>query len=215
MTEEATNTEYLFLRKTAEEYRKKGYEVALESQLDFFPGFRADLVVRKNDETKVIEVKSRSSLALNPKIGELARIIDSKPGWSFEWLLVAEPEKLESPEETRAFDHDGILQRIEEAEKALDSGLPEAAFLLAWSACEAGIRVSLAAEGVITPGITLSRYVFDQAVSHGVISRDEYRNLNNLQKHRNAIAHGFSHEHFGVELVTDLIESVRQMMLVG
>ena len=86
MTEEATNTEYLFLRKTAEEYRKKGYEVALESQLDFFPGFRADLLVRKNDETKVIEVKSRSSLALNPKIGELARIIDSKPGWSFWWL---------------------------------------------------------------------------------------------------------------------------------
>ena len=128
---------------------------------------------------------------------------------------MAEPEKLESPEDARAFDHDGILQRIEEAEKALDSGLPEAAFLLAWSACEAAIRVSLAAEGVITPGITLSRYVFDQAVSHGVISRDEYHNLIKLQKHRNAIAHGFSHENFNVEMVTDLIDSVRQMMLLG
>ena len=105
----------------------------------------------------------------------------------FWWL---NRKNFESPEEARAFDHDGILQRIKEAEKALDSGLPEAAFLLAWSACEAGIRVSLAAEGVITPGITLSRLFLIRPFPMVSFPRDEYRNLNNLQKHRNAIAHG-------------------------
>ena len=44
MVREATSTEYLLTRKTAEEYRSKGYEVSLEAPLDFFPGFYADLL---------------------------------------------------------------------------------------------------------------------------------------------------------------------------
>ena len=119
-------------RKTAEEYRSKGYEVLLEAPLDFMPGFRADLLVRKGDETRVVEVKSRPSLAADPKIGELARLIESMPGWTFELVLVGEPEKVDSPEGARSFEIDGILQRIEEAERSLQAELPEAAFLLAW-----------------------------------------------------------------------------------
>jgi len=80
----ATDSEYLLTRKTAEEYRSNGYEVQLEASLDFFPGFQADLLVRKGDEAKVIDVKSRPSLAADPRISELARLIESKPGWSFE-----------------------------------------------------------------------------------------------------------------------------------
>ena len=140
MVRDATDSEYLLTRKTAEEYRSMGYEVLLEASLDFFPNFRADLLVRKGDEVKVIEVKSRPSLAANPKIVELARIIDSKPGWSFELLLVGEPEKVDSPEGARSLGSENILQRIEEAEKSLEAGLPEAAFLLAWSAFEAATR---------------------------------------------------------------------------
>ena len=97
MVRDGTTSEYLLTPKTAEEYRSRGYEVLLEASLDFLPGFRADLLVRKGDEVKVIEVKSRPSLAADPKISELARIIESKPGWTFELLLVSEPEKLDSP----------------------------------------------------------------------------------------------------------------------
>ena len=94
----ASNAEHLLARKTAEEYRSKGYEVTLDAPLDFFPGYRADLLARKAGEVTVIEVKSRSSLAADSRIRELARVVDAKPGWSFELLLVAEPEKLDSPE---------------------------------------------------------------------------------------------------------------------
>ena len=73
LIEDVTSSEYLLAQKTVEEYRSKGYEVSRGALLDFFPGFRADLIVRKDDEVKVIEVKSRSSLAANPKISELAR----------------------------------------------------------------------------------------------------------------------------------------------
>ena len=50
-----TTSEYLLTQKTAEEYRSRGYEVLLEAPVDFLPGFRADLLVRKGGEVKVIE----------------------------------------------------------------------------------------------------------------------------------------------------------------
>ena len=98
MIDRVSNSEFLLTQKTAEEYRNKGYEVSRDVLLDFFPDFYADLVVQKGADRKVVEVKQRSSLAADPRIRELARIIDSKPGWSFELLLVGEPEKLDSPE---------------------------------------------------------------------------------------------------------------------
>ena len=74
-----TDSEYLLIRKTSEEYRSNGYEVQLAAVLDFLPNFQADLLVRKGDEVKVIEVKSRPSLAADPK---------PKPGWDVHLLGV-------------------------------------------------------------------------------------------------------------------------------
>ena len=210
MARAATNTEYLLTRRTAEEYRNQGYEVTEEAPLDFFPGFYADLLARKNDEVKVIEVRSRSSLNANPRIAELARIIDTKPGWNFELLLVGEPEKIDSPEDAAIFDSDP-LGRIGQAEEALSLGLPEAAFLLAWSACEAAIREMLQAQGISEAGISSPAYVLDQAVFQGLISRNDYDKLTDMRKYRNAIVHGFSVDGFSDKMVRQLIKTVRRM----
>lgn len=207
-----TRSEYLLAQKTAEEYRSRGYEVLLEAPLDFLPGRRADLLVRKGDEVKVIEVKSRPSLAADPKISDLARSIESKPGWTFELLLVSEPEKLDSPEGARSFDSENIVHRFEEAEKALEAGLPEAAFLLAWSAHEAALRGVIAEQGATKSGITGPDYVLGQAVFLGVISRDEYKTLKEMLKYRNAIVHGFSLSDFRAELVVELIKTGRHII---
>ena len=212
MVGNATDSEYLLTRKTAEEYRGKGYEVVIEAPLEFLPGFRADLLARKGDDVRVIEVKSRSSLAADPKISELARLIDSMPGWSFELILVSEPEKLDSPEGARSFESGMILQRVEEAEKSLQARLPEAAFLLAWSASEAVIRGLLTAKGVSDTSITSPGYVLDQGIYHGVISRDDYDALTRMRKYRNAIVHGFGMDDFSDKLVRDLIETLRRIM---
>ena len=69
----------------------------------------------------------------------------------------------------------------------------------------------IAAQGVSNESITTPGYVLNQAVSHGVISRDEYRNLTGILRYRNAIVHGFALDDFGDELITDLIEIVRRM----
>ena len=212
MVRNTTDSEYLLARKAAEEYRGKGYEVLLDAQLDFLPGFTADLLVRKGDEVRVIEVKSRPTLAADPKISELARLVESKPGWTFELLLVSEPEKLDSPEGARSFESGRIQQRIEEAERSLQVGLPEAAFLLAWSASEAVIRDLLTAQGVASTSITSPGYVLDQGVFHGVISREEHDALTRMRKYRNAIVHGFGADDFSDELVAGLIETIKRIM---
>ena len=208
-----TDSEYLLTQKTAEEYRSNGYEVQLEAFLDFFPNFRADLLVRKGDEVKVIEVKSRPSLAADPRVSELAKLIESKPGWSFELVLVGEPEKVDSPAGALAFEGEGIVRRLEQAERSLGAGIPEAAFLLAWSACEAAARELIAAEGISDRRITSPRFVLDQAVFLGVISREEYDNLVGMLQYRNAIVHGFDPGDFSVEFVAELIETVRRIII--
>ena len=211
MIDSVTDSEYLICRKTAEEYRSKGYEVLQETPLDFLPGFQADLVVRKGSETKVIEVRRRSSLAADPRIREMAQIVDSKPGWSFELILVGEPEMLDSPNEAHSFDRDGILRRLSDAERTLEFGIPEAAFVLAWSALEAAIRESIAAQGTSKDGITTSAFILDQAVSLGIVSREEYGHLTRMHKYRNAVVHGFGAAGFGEELVAELIDTVRRV----
>ena len=201
-----------YIEKKAAEYRSRGYEVEENCPLDFLPGFRADLVVRKNGEAKVIEVRFRTSLAGSPQIEELARILHDKPGWSFELMLVGEPERLDSPEGVQSFAREEILQRLDETKKALDHGLSEAAFLLVWSAFEAATRELIAAEGVSIARVTKTGHVLDQAVHHGVISREDYDYLANMRRYRNAIAHGFDVSDFNDEKVTELIAVVRRLL---
>ncbi len=211
MVRVVTDSEYMLTRKIAEDYRNKGYEVLLDAPLDLLPGFRADLLVRKGDEVRVIEVKSRNSLAADPRVRELAQLIDSKPGWSFDLLLVSEPERLDSPAGACSFENETIVRRIEEAEKSLQAGLPEAALLLAWSALEAAIRALVVAQGE-SDSITSSRFVLDQAIFHGAISREEYDALVLMLQYRNAVTHGFGVEDFNDHMVMDLIEAARRIL---
>ncbi len=180
--------------------------------LDVLPGFRVDLVARKGDEVKVIEVKCRSTLTANPHAAELARLVNARPGWSFELILVGQPEGLESPDGAESFEGESILQRVEQAERVLEAGFPEAAFLLAWSAFEARLRAMIEEEGVSVKRITTSGYVLNLAVIHGVISRDDYKNLAGMMKYSNALAHGFGVDGFGDDLVRDLIGTTNRLL---
>ncbi len=196
----------------AQEYIDKGYEVSREISLDFFPGILVDILVKKDDETKVVEVKSRSSLAKNPAISELARMLHSRPGWSFELNLVSEREKLDAPEDIRPFGGDDIIRRIEEAERLIGLGSIEAALVLAWSASEATVRMLIEEEGISINRVTSQAYTLGTAVSEGVISRDDYDYLTDVMKYRNATVHGFSADGFTVELVSGLIETTRRLL---
>ena len=212
MIRNATNAEILLTEKTKEEYQNKGYTVLRQAPLEFMSDFVADLVARKDDETIVIEVSTQAGLALNTRISELVETLRTKPGWSFELLLVGEPEKLDLPPATQLLDDHEILQRLDHAVRALESGLAEVAFVTAWSALEAATRALISEEIGTNSDITMSGHVLDEAVYLGVISRSDYDDLTDMMKYRNAIVHGFSTSDFENNMVTELIGRVKRIL---
>ena len=200
-----------FSEKRAAEYRSRGYEVLQDAPLEFLPGFQADLLVRKDGESKVISVQTRRSLAVTPEIDRVSEILGTKPGWSFDLLLVGEPERLEAPENAQPFTGEDILSRIEEAEGAFATGFAQAAFLLAWSACEAAVRILVAAEGVDIRRVTQAGYVLGQAVFHGALSSNDDMYLSDMLGYRNAIVHGFAVKDFESNRAKNLIIAARKL----
>ncbi len=206
MVTHQSSTQRLLAHQAAERYRREGFEVQMDCLLDFVPGFRADLVARKDDQNRVIEVLSRSTLEASPDIVEAARTIDSRPGWRFELMLVPEPEQLIAPPTFHSIDKSAISDRLDEAREVLELGHTEAAMILAWTACEAAVRKSMANEGVVDSRITTANYLFEQATYLGVLDREDYHRLTEFQKARNAFVHGFSHSGLNDEIVLELIE---------
>ena len=90
-------------------------------------------------------------------------------------------------------------------------GLPEAGFILAWSALEAVTRILVTTQGASHEGIPTPAFTLDQAVSLGVIPIEDYEQLTEMRKCRNAIVHGFSLRDFDEDIVRDLIGTVRRL----
>jgi REase_AHJR-like protein len=202
-------------RAIAEEYRSRGYAVIEEPSPDqlpeFLSGYTPDLLIRKGNEAVVVEVKSRSSLAKDPRVRDLARLLQAKPNWRFELVVLGEEGNLSSPEGTRPFEREDILRNIEAAERLLDSGFSEAALLLAWPTLEAILRLLTGEEGLLLDRLTPLN-ILKQAVINGVISRDDYSFLMNVMKYRNALAHGFKTIEFDSALVKDLINTTKRLL---
>ena len=197
-----------FADKRAAEYRSRGYEVSRNVPLDFLPGFSADLVVSKGGHTTVISVRTRTSLAVDSTTQQLAEILSSKPDWSFDLLLVAEPEQLDAADDIERLSPEIIAEWIDDARRALDHGLTQAAFLMTWSVCEAAMRELVAQAGLDIGRVTRSDYLLSHAIGQGVFSENEGEYLFEMLAYRNALAHGFAAKDFGDERVRELIGAV-------
>jgi hypothetical protein len=199
----------------AEEYRSKGYEVierpSPEQLPEFLASYQPDVLAQRGGEAIIVEVKSRSSLAKDPRITEMARLVQTEPHWNFELVLVGEEEQLNVPEGVRPFGKDDIIQGIEAAERLVAAEFWAAALLPAWSTLEATLRQLSEEEGVVLERFTpLS--VLSQATSNGVISRDDYSFLTKVMKYRNALAYGFKPIEFDPTLVGELISTTKRLL---
>lgn len=203
------------VRALAEEYRSQGYEVIEEPSQEqlpsFLTGYYPDLLLRKASEGVVVEVKSRTSLAKESQVRELARLLRTQPKWSFELVVVDAGEQLEAIEDVHPFTREDILRGIAEAEQLLSFEFSEAALLRAWSSAEATVRLLVEEEGLLTDQPT-PRYMFKQAVMNGVVSRGDYRFLLQILRHRNALVHGFAPPDFDATFVRALIDTTKRLL---
>jgi hypothetical protein len=177
------------LHEVAREYRSRGYEVIVEPEPGQLPEalarFRPDFVARKADETVVVEVKSRGSLA-DPELQELAKAVRAQPGWRFE-LVVLKPEP--GPPGTKSWNAEDVAKGLRQVKAILGSDHREAALLLAWSAAEATLRLLADKEGLVRERDD-ALYLLKLLTTRAVITRAQHDLLWEVLELRNAVAHG-------------------------
>ena len=204
------------LQEVAREYRARGYDVILEPKRDQLPvalaPYSPDLIARKGDESVVVEVKTRTSLAEAPQVRDLARAVRAQPGWRFE-LVVVKPRwgELLLVDGAEAWDERDVARTLGEVNALLASGHTEAALLLAWSATEATLRLLAAREE-----LDLERhdppYLLKRLATSAVITRQEYNALWDAMRLRNAVAHGLKPARLDPAQVRDLADLTSRLL---
>lgn len=202
------------LLEVARAYRKQGYEVLIEPRKEQLPAvltpFQPDMIARNNEETVVIEIKSRRSLSKSPEMEALAAVIQQQAGWRFE-LIVTNPKDqgdlIEKQDDLLA--NQDILARLEEARILLHQEHGEAAVLLAWSAAEAMLRRLLIQEGVSAENTAAS--MLKNLFAHGLIDQDQYDTLRQGLETRNTILHGYKDTELSIDLTNKLLNAIEQL----
>jgi hypothetical protein len=214
MTEAHLARERDRIQALAKEYQAQGYEIAINPTPQELPGFLAgfqpDLIVTRGGETTVVEVKSRKSLSADAQTHQIARLVEGRPGWRFE-LIILSGEPVDPPVGSVAFDRIGVKRALEEARSVLADGYTAPALLSGWAALEASLRLLLNEEGIELRRLA-PVHLLKQAAEEGIISRDEYRSLSRLMAGRNAIAHGFEHESVNPTNVSALLELTERLL---
>ena len=185
-----------------------GYEVSVKEELDLLPGYRADLVARKGDEVRLVEVMTSTVMLDAGALVQLLRAIEERPGWSFDLLLAAETEQTEPPRRADLVNPEHVRRRLDEAEQALDAGRHETAFLLACLALEAKLML-LGDRNRWEERFSESHLESEQAAAWGVISAGDREQLARLWDLRNAVLEGYHALEFDEASVRAVISVVR------
>jgi hypothetical protein len=82
--------------RVAQRYRDEGYQVVVrpfgEQIPPFIAGFQPDLIAIRGNEGVIVEIKiNRMDLSRDHQISRLAEIVNARPGWRLD-LVVLEPE---------------------------------------------------------------------------------------------------------------------------
>ena len=213
----ARESERMRVEEIAQTYREKGYDVLIEprgDQLpDFLQAFQPDLIVHKDNEHIVFEVKSRlrGQISKFLQADGLAKAVRNKADWKFQLVLLG-PENSFSMAGASPFTVEEIRSKIMEVAFFVENGHLEAAFLIGWSLVEATLRV-LAMKEEIAGETATPDYLLKQMTFEGIISRETYHDLKHAQQTRDAIAHGFKSSQLTVETVQELIDLIDGVLL--
>ena len=169
------------VQDAAERLRAQGWQVTIEPSETDLPaplhGFRPDLVARRGQQHRVVQVAPRQRLASMRSVA-LAEQVSRLPGWQLDMVYVPEPPLIEDQEQ--------LLDRAARA-RELAARDPEAALLLGWSALEGTLHRLADSRGadVGSAGALLARLT-----SLGIVDEDEHELLRSALRMRNTLVHG-------------------------
>lgn len=168
-------------------YEADGFEVSFGERLPPpHDDFIADAIARRGDRTILIEIQPNNIHKFkSDRLARLSEILESDQSWQLN--LETYPVESPLPDPRR----DDITRRLEEA-KRVASMSPEASLMLIWSAVEGALLAICRDQDLprVRPG--RPRAFVHDLVIHGVLSDNQFKELDWLAQIRDNIAHGLN-----------------------
>jgi hypothetical protein len=186
------------LTRVARGYADQGYQVLLRptpAQLpDFARDFKVEILARRGNGGVIASVKkNREEMEADKEMPRYAEVTGEQPGWRYDFtILEAEQPGAREARGSQDFSGDDIHKTLSEAEEMARIGFVRAAVITAWSALEAAMRMRLRTAGEMAGWGTMPRQMLNELYSSGVLSIDEFAQLERLSQVRNQIVHGFA-----------------------
>ena len=174
-----------FIAFLTDQYKKEGWEPIAPDAASPIPNFVPDLMLRKNDEYLVIDVKEpgyKETRALNL----IRKLIEMNDGWKFEIKII--PFNWNAG--TAKIIDDDIKRRIEVAKTLAEQGHNAEAYILSWTAIEGLLRTGL--ERADTNTLSSSGLI-RRAFEEEMIDREQRQALEAGVSIRSRLVHGISH----------------------
>jgi hypothetical protein len=179
---------------SAQRYRDEVYQVISRPSGDqippFMAGFQPDIIATRGNEVVVVEIKrNRIDLASDQQISQLAEIVNARPGWRLD-LVVLEPETtVEKAAQDAAEPSDEQLAHIlKTADELSEKGYSPYACVVAWGGLEAAMR-RLQSDAELY-GRTTPAELMRTLYGNGFLSREQFERLRESYKIRSQVVHG-------------------------
>ncbi len=169
-------------------YRRLGYEVLEQPRGEALPSFlRAfapDLVVMKDDDHAVVEIKTRESIIGSNEFVELAKTIDAHPGWRLELISLGRRKEI-----VQELSPDDLERLLAAGLSAYDSGQRDLALIYLVSVLDELVRDAAMRHRVGGRDRSASA-VIHELTFQGIIDGETADVLDWAWKRRHAIVHG-------------------------
>ena len=192
---QSRQTEAASVLALARRYTQMGYQVQVEPSPAAVPfdlnGYRPDLLVEKDGEHLIIEVKGAQTPIPIERFQKLILTVRQHSGWRFLLVTPDRPDPVQHLRRTtELLPWTSAHERAQRAQLLLADGDPEASFLVAWAALETLLRRH--AEAASLPLDQLSDVsLLKQLYSLGEISIPHYDFALEALDLRNELVHGF------------------------
>jgi hypothetical protein len=194
MTDDRKDEHLRAQRRAAREYRRLGYEVLEQPRGDALPSFlRAfapDLVVTRDDDHAVVEIKTRESIIGSNEFVELAKAVEAHPGWRLE--LISLGRRKEPLEELSP---DALERLLAAGLSSYDAGQRDLALIYLVSVLDELVRDTAMRHRIKGRDRSASA-VIQELAFQGIIDEETADVLDWAWQQRRAIVHG----HAGAEM---------------
>ncbi len=205
------------LARVAEEYRRRGYDVAIEPSDASIPEFlrphRPDLLATKGDEKVVVEVARASARRTRGFWSTLAERVPRERGWHLR--IVAVEDEGAAPASRLLPTADEIRRTLAETEALLEQGHAAPALLLAWSLFEAAARLRMMDDDRDPASPSTPASLVKSLIHFGYVDQEEAEPLEAAMRLRNETAHGFIGAPASGEAVRAVLAAIQRLLGPG